>query len=228
MEQKIQILGERLSPFVERVYLQTRVKGLEDLVEFPGTDWDELKSPDYLKINPFGKMPSLKWGDFTLYESTVIMEFLEDQFPARPLLPADPMERAQVRLVVRILDVYYHVHTVALMGQVMVKERNKKFVDRHLAGGNQALDVLEGLASGGQFIIGDKITLADTTMFASFFLGQTFSPGFGQNYFYARPKLKDWYEAMKEVPLFKESNDLRGSQVAAFVKTRMKKRDKGD
>ena len=227
MESKIQILGERLSPFVERVYLQVQAKGLGNRIDFPGADWDQIKTPEYLKINPYGKMPALKWGDFTLYESTVIMEFLEDQFPQKPMLPKDIKERARVRLVIRVLDMYYHVHTVALLSQVMVKERNQKFVDRHMAGANQALDVLEGLASGGQFIIGGKMTLADTTLFASIFLGQTFAPGFGLDYFAYRPKLKAWYQGMKEKPLFSSSNELRNKQVAGFVKARMKKRDKG-
>ncbi len=227
MTDKIQILGERLSPFVERVYLQVQAKGLGDKVDFPATDWDEIKTPEYLKISPFGKMPSLKWGDFTLYESTVIMEFLEDLFPHKPMLPKDPKDRARVRLIIRILDLYYHVHTVALLSQVMVKERNQKVVDRHVTAINQTLDILENLTGRGTYIVGETLTLADTTMFASFYLGHTFAPGFGQDYFAGRLKLKDWYEGMKAEPLFSSSNQVRSKQVAGFVKTRMKKRDRG-
>ena len=227
MTDQIEILGARLSPFVERVYLQIQAKGLSEEVLFPGLDWEKLKTPEYLAISPFGKMPVLRWGDFSLYESTPIMEFLEDVFPEKPLLPEAPKPRARIRLLIRLLDLYYHPNTVALMGQVLSKDHDKKFIKHHIAGAIKPLNIIEAAFAGGEFLVGSSLTLADTTLFASLYLGQTFAPVFGQEMFDEQPKLQAWYEGKKQQPMFKDSIDTRGKQLADFMAGQMEKRKGG-
>jgi len=215
--EKIHILGQRVSPFVERVYLQAEMKGLLDQVEVERWLLSEIKDPDFLALNPLGKMPVLKWGDFTLYESTVIMEFLEDQFPDKPLLPKDPKERARVRLVVRLLDLYYHPHTLAMMSQVLSGERDQKFIDYHVGHIRKLLNILNGMAGGGRYFVGDSLSLADIVLYTSLFLGNSFAPSFGQDYFEDRPKLKAWHDGLKKLPEFKVSNNVRGQELKEFI-----------
>ncbi len=217
MVEKIHILGQRVSPFVERVYLQVEMKGLFDQVEVERWLLSEIKDPDFLALNPLGKMPVLKWGDFTLYESTVIMEFLEDQFPDKPLLPKDPKERARVRLVVRLLDLYYHPHTGALMSQVLGDERDQNFIDYHVGHIRKLLNMLNGMAGGGRYFVGDSLSLADIALYTSLYLGNSIAPSFGQDYFEVRPKLKAWYEGLKKIPEFKASNNVHGQELKEFM-----------
>jgi glutathione S-transferase len=56
----------------------------------------EQKNPDYLKLNPNGKVPTLKDDNFILWESNAILLYLAEKFPAAQLLPADKHDRARV------------------------------------------------------------------------------------------------------------------------------------
>jgi glutathione S-transferase len=58
----------------------------------------EQKRPEFLKMNPYGKVPVLVDGDTILYESCIINEYLEDRYPNPPLLPKDPGQRAKIRI----------------------------------------------------------------------------------------------------------------------------------
>jgi glutathione S-transferase len=73
------------SPFAWRVMLALEVKGLpyeSKLLEFSK---NEHKTPSYLQLNPRGKVPTLKDGDFVLYESLAIMAYLDRKYPDPPL-----------------------------------------------------------------------------------------------------------------------------------------------
>ncbi len=59
---------------------------------------NEHKTPEFLAINPYGKVPVLLDEGAVIYESTVVNEYLEDRFPDPPLMPRDPLGRAEVRL----------------------------------------------------------------------------------------------------------------------------------
>jgi len=59
---------------------------------------NEQNTPEYLAINPNGVVPALVHRGRALIESTVINEYLDDVFPEKPLRPADPAERAAMRV----------------------------------------------------------------------------------------------------------------------------------
>ena len=64
----------------------------------------EQHSPEYLAMNPNGVVPTLLHGSRVLYESSVIAEYLDETFPAAPIRPADPYQRAIMRNFVRWID----------------------------------------------------------------------------------------------------------------------------
>ena len=74
----MKIYGAILSPYVCRVLMTLRHKGIKHDVEMPA---DKLKSPDYLKLNPIGKIPTMKDGATILPESGVIVEYLDTKYP---------------------------------------------------------------------------------------------------------------------------------------------------
>lgn len=88
----MKIYGFPLSPFVRKVVVAAREKGLEyELVpENPSQPTDE-----FLKISPFSKIPALSDGDFCLADSTAIVTYLEAKYPEPPLLPAEPEARGR-------------------------------------------------------------------------------------------------------------------------------------
>ncbi len=74
----------------------------------------EQNSPEYLKLNPNGVVPTLVHKGRAIIESTAINEYLDDVYPATPLRPADPVERARMRIWTYLAD------TVAIKGfQIM-------------------------------------------------------------------------------------------------------------
>ena len=78
------------SPFAWRVMLALEVKQLayeSKLLEFSKGDH---KAPAFLKLNPRGKVPALKDGDFVLFESLAIMAYLDKKYPAPPIFGTSP------------------------------------------------------------------------------------------------------------------------------------------
>jgi RNA polymerase-associated protein len=59
---------------------------------------------DLLDLNPYHSVPTLVDRDLVLYESRVIMEYVDERFPHPPLMPVDPVSRAQARLMLHRLE----------------------------------------------------------------------------------------------------------------------------
>jgi len=66
--------------------------------------WHRDQGEELLRVNPRAEVPALQDGDTVLYDSTVICEYLEEKFPAPPLLGGDPVARARCRAVEIICD----------------------------------------------------------------------------------------------------------------------------
>jgi len=104
-----------------RVRLCLAEKGLEFQSRLVDMMAMEHHSPEYLKINPNGVIPTLILGDGrSLYESGTICEYLDEAYPEPPLRPADPYERAVMRNWIRHVDerignliIFNWVHSLA-------------------------------------------------------------------------------------------------------------------
>src|SRR5258708_29259498 len=93
MTTKPKLISHRLCPYVQRAVIALT----EAAVPFERTDIDLANKPDwFLAIPPLGKTPVLQVGDRAIFESAVILEYLEETQP-RPLHPADPLTRAEHR-----------------------------------------------------------------------------------------------------------------------------------
>lgn len=95
------------SPFAWRVMLTLEVKGLayeSKLLEFSK---GEHKAPKFLKLNPRGKVPALKDGDFVVYESLAIMTYLDRKYPAPPLFGATPEDAGLIWQTISECDSYF-------------------------------------------------------------------------------------------------------------------------
>lgn len=92
------------STATQKVRLCQHHKGLafdERLVDL--TRFDQL-APAYLALNPKGLVPTLVADGRPLTESSIINEFLDEQFPTRPLMPRDPLRRAEIRAWTKYID----------------------------------------------------------------------------------------------------------------------------
>ena len=96
-----------LSLFARKVEIALREKGLpfeRVMVSFSQERGYAPKHPDVLAANPKGQVPVLIDGDLTLFDSTVILEYLEDAYPDPPLYPAEAKARAACRLLELFAD----------------------------------------------------------------------------------------------------------------------------
>ncbi|GAA5892604.1 hypothetical protein JCM6882_005657 [Rhodosporidiobolus microsporus] len=83
-------------PFVQRVWIALEEKGIE--YQYKEVN-PYAKEPHFLKVNPKGLVPAIEYHGKALYESLILLEFLESAFPSStPLLPSDPLEAGLTRL----------------------------------------------------------------------------------------------------------------------------------
>jgi glutathione S-transferase len=87
--------------------LTLEVKGLayeSKLLEFSKGDH---KTPAYLQLNPRGKVPTLKDGDFVIYESLAIMSYLDRKYPAKPLFGTTAEETGLIWQTISECESYF-------------------------------------------------------------------------------------------------------------------------
>jgi glutathione S-transferase len=86
------------TPSPRRVKLCLFEKGLPFKVRWLNLGLMDQKNPEYLKISPTGLVPALVHDGKAIYESNVINEYLDAEFPTPPLVPKDPWGQAQMRM----------------------------------------------------------------------------------------------------------------------------------
>ena len=125
----------------------------------------EHRSPEYLAVNPLGKVPALKDGDFVLWESSAICTYIGERFPAYGLVPSDKEGRALCNqwssfVTTELEQPLWTIakHTFALPEKMRVdaiRPVAAKEFDR-------PLDVLAGALEGDRTtLVGDRFTVAD-------------------------------------------------------------------
>jgi glutathione S-transferase len=93
MAARLKLISHKLCPYVQRAVIALTEKG----TAFERIDIDLAHKPDwFLAISPLGKTPVLQVDDVAIFESAVILEYLEETQPS-PLHPADPLRRAEHR-----------------------------------------------------------------------------------------------------------------------------------
>jgi len=187
-----------------------------ELVPIPGGN---MKSPEYLRINPLGKVPCLDADGVIIPESEIINEYLEEKFPSPPLLPKSPEEKARVRLYTRFHDLYLDPPLRALFAHLNPKSRDDKVVNEKLTELQGRIDQLENmLAAPGNFAAGPQFTLADCALAPTTFFLVNMLPGFGAKApTEGRPKLAAWWNKVQERPSVKKALAEMGEALKAMM-----------
>ncbi|MFO7277805.1 MAG: glutathione S-transferase family protein [Pseudomonadota bacterium] len=89
-----------------KVLLCLKEKNLDFVSHYVNLLMFEQHQPEFLKINPNGQVPVLVHDGAIITESTVINEYLDEVFPDTPLRPANPLERARMRIWSKFVDEY--------------------------------------------------------------------------------------------------------------------------
>lgn len=161
----ITLCGMSLSNYynkVKIVLLEKEIPFTEELVRTGSKD------ETVLNATPLAKIPFIKVDGQTLCESQVIVDFLEARFPARPMLPADPLAAAKVRELCVFMELYIELvgrdlYAEAFFGGKVSdssKERVRKALEKNVP-------ALKRLARFTPYAAGDAFTLADATAYAT-------------------------------------------------------------
>jgi len=157
----MKLYGAIASPYVARVVMYAKIKGVDlPLMEAPGG----IKSPEYLKLNPIGKMPTLDVNGQGIGESTIICDYLEDVFPQKSGLPKDPIDRARSRLIARIVDLYIAQHVSPLFRQMNPAKRDQSVVEATAREIVKTYGYAEHAMGSGPFCVGATPTLGDCAL----------------------------------------------------------------
>jgi glutathione S-transferase len=130
------------SPYAWRVQLALEYKALAYERRMLSFSAGDTKKPDFLKLNPRHRVPVIVDGDFVLYESNAIVEYLDDAYAGRgqPLFPGDSRTRALVRRLVAEADNYFDKATDPVVEEAF----SKKPEERDAARLASALETLAG------------------------------------------------------------------------------------
>ena len=150
------IFGRKVLAVLEEKGLDYEIKPMSFAAK------DHLKE-DYLQINPNGEVPAIVDDGAVIYESTAIIEYLNDEYPEPPLLPEDSFGRAQVRMI----DDYCDLHFYKALVHCLIKNK----FDKQPLEAEDLQKVSDGLKRletylGKQEYIAGKFSLADCAAMA--------------------------------------------------------------
>lgn len=173
----MKLYGGLASPYVARVVLFARLKGLALVPEMPAGG---IKTPEFLAKNPMGKMPVLEVDGTVIPESEVICEYLEDLHPGTGGLPGTPEERARARLIARIHDVYLSSAVTTLFRNLNPAKRDEAAVASAKSSAEAGFGYLEHFIAASPYAAGGQLSLADCALLPSLIiLRKTAFPAFG-------------------------------------------------
>jgi glutathione S-transferase len=203
----MKLYSGRLSLFSRKVEIALHEKGLpfeRILVPFSQTKGYSPKHPQVLAANPKGQVPVLVDGDLALYDSTVILEYLEDAYPAPRLYPDTPEARARCRLFDLFADEVMLVPLRSLMFRTEPKPEDPERWAANEAKARPAEDALAGHYAeldrelqGKAYLCGG-FSVADISVFMSVLYARRL----GGPPLSGHPALAAWYARLSERPAF--------------------------
>lgn len=200
----MELYGYFRSSAAYRLRIALNLKGIE-VKQIPVNLLNgEQKSDAYKAINPQGLVPSLKTdeGDF-LTQSPAILEWLEEQYPAQPLLPQEPLARAKVRSL--CMQIACDIHPICNL-------RVLKYVANDLGAGDEGklrwihhwigegFSAFEQQLGAGPYCMGEQITLADVYLIPQVFNALRFKLPM-----HAYPKIMAVYHACNQLSAFQQA-----------------------
>jgi glutathione S-transferase len=164
---------------------------------------------EHLALHPFNRVPILKHGDFTVYETSAIVSYIDEAFEGPRLTPPEARARARMNQWISAVNSYYypymiyHVTHERLVYPELGIASDEKVVAHALPKVELALGVMEReLAHGESYLLGPELTLADFYLLPSTFAfsltneGKALYPKF--------PAFCRWRERMESLPTTKK------------------------
>jgi stringent starvation protein A len=126
-----------------------------DVVNVEGTDLPE----DLVDLNPYHTVPTLVDRDLVLYDSRVIIEYLDERFPHPPLMPVDPVTRAQFRLALFRIekDWYSLADQIEAASDAKQAARTRKILEESIIASSEVF-------GAKKYFLSDEFSLVDCSI----------------------------------------------------------------
>ncbi len=121
-------------------------------------DVDPLNLPeDVMDLNPYGTAPTLVDRELALFDSRIILEYLDERYPHPPLLPVDPVSRATFRMYIYRVekDWYSRVDTILAGGKAATKARKEL---------KESLTASAPILAAKPFFMSDEFSVVDASI----------------------------------------------------------------
>jgi glutathione S-transferase len=190
MSAPLTLVSFDLCPYVQRAAIVLAEKG----VPFERVDVDLANKPDWFKaISPLGKVPLLKIGNEVLFESAVIVEYLEET-EGLPLHPADPLAKARHRGWMEFGS--------SILADIWIVETtsDRQAFDGKVRTLQDKFGRLEGELGDGPYFAGEKFCIVDAVFAPVFRYFDVFDGIADLGVFSATPKVRAWRQALSERP----------------------------
>lgn len=208
------VYGSSMSPYVRKVLAFADEKGLEVESRPIGLGSDD---PEFRAASPFGKIPALRDGDFTVADSSAIVAYLEAVKPEPALIPADPKARATTIWFEEFADTIMGAcGTKMFFNRIVAPRFLKREGDLALADKAECeelpplLDYLERVLPESGFLVEDRLTLADLAVASPFANFRHLGLAWDET---RHGRVKAYVDAMLDRPSFKS----RIEREAAFL-----------
>jgi len=198
----IKLYSIALSPWARKVRIALYEKGLPftkiDIAHDAAGNL--IKPAEFLAANPRGRVPTLIDGNVTVYESTVVLEYLEDAYPNPPLYPRDVAGRARCRLLEDIGDQDVAGPVGVLAQQLfMQKDPAQRDMQAVAAAKEELAKIygrLEAEIGAGPWFCGDQFTVADIAIAIPITAANFFQAGPGDDH----KRLAEWLDRVMARP----------------------------
>jgi glutathione S-transferase len=159
------------------------------------------KHPVVLAVNPKAQVPVLEDGALTLFDSTIILEYLEDRYPKPPLYPADPVARARCRQLEAAADEILFPNVFELITEVFYQPDAAR---RDAARVGRATGAIAAHYDGLEARLAERDWLCDAFSVADigYFLTITFASSLGAPLGEQHARLRAWYDRALARPTF--------------------------
>jgi len=190
----------------ERVKIALQEKGLTYEIGQLDLKKKDQKRPEFLKLNPYGKVPVIDDDGTVLFESCVINEYLDEKYPNPPLMPKDPCGRGRVRNLVDYGLYFTHSAFRALRDETLKEgEHDLALMDKSREVLRGLLGYLDQELEGKEYFLGE-MSLADIDLITRFLSLECYCAVPAPSL----PRLGAWMDRMKERPSVQAIQKERG------------------
>jgi glutathione S-transferase/RNA polymerase-associated protein len=133
-----------LSAYAMKVKIALNEKGLDYETAIPEGMSVGKAGGEFVDANPRAEVPTLLDGGFRVFDSTVMLEYIDEKWPAPPLLPGTPAERARVRMIEDVMDTQYEANNWGTFEVLRYQRATGELAARLVAYGKQNIEQLQG------------------------------------------------------------------------------------